>query len=110
MNNVSITLTRGQIADICYALALAMADAVENNCPISAEMYNDIRKLLHRQTEPSDPEPDIMPQKPRERRYCMDCVHCESNSVESYCLLKSRCVSLTTHAEECSNYTEIQKP
>ena len=48
---MKIELSRGQIADIRYALALAAVDAINNDCPISAMIFEEIRKDIVQQSE-----------------------------------------------------------
>lgn len=48
---MKIELSRGQITDIRYALALASVDAINNDCPISAQIFEEIRKDIVKQSE-----------------------------------------------------------
>lgn len=87
----------------------------EHDCPISAKIFDEIRLLIIRQAEEQMTysemtKADIALNQQRERLYCKNCVHCESNSDGTRCILKNRCVSLNAQAEECANYTEIKKP
>lgn len=49
--NVTIEFDRGQIADICYALSLAAVDSLQNDCPLSSNMYIDLRNRIEKEAE-----------------------------------------------------------
>lgn len=51
MKEITITIDRAQLTDICYALALASYEAAMNNCPITSGMYDDLRRMLHTEEE-----------------------------------------------------------
>lgn len=104
-----IEFTRDQITDIRYALALAAVDAISNECPISAKIFEDLRQYIIKQSEYLYTDTDsVITSEPRERLYCKNCLHCKSDIDGTYCILRNRAVSLNAHAEECGSYKKIQ--